>query len=177
MKFHEQSLDGVFLVEPEPFGDERGIFRRHFCENEFSKNGMPPKVMQANVSENKLAGTLRGFHYQIEPFSEGKTLSCLKGKIYDIVVDLRPTSKSYLKWQSFELNDINKLSLHIAPGCANAFLTLTDNCLIHYYCSHSYRPEAERGVRFDDPLFQFQWPVEPLIISEKDKSHPNFKIR
>ena len=137
MKFHTKKLSGVFLIEPTPFKDDRGVFRRHFCDQEFSEQGVDTDIRQSNVSENRYAQTLRGFHYQIHPFGEGKTLSCLKGSIYDIIVDLRPESQTYMQWESFELNEENRCSIHIPPGCANAFLTLEDECLIHYY-SFSY---------------------------------------
>jgi len=175
MKFHEQELSGVYIIEPEPFIDERGVFRRHFCEREFSENGIITDVQQSNVSENKYAYTLRGFHYQVDPYEEGKTLSCLKGSIYDVVVDLRPDSKTYMQWISVELSEQNRYSVHIAPGCANAFFTLQDDCLIHYYCSQSYVPDAELGIRYDDPSFKFKWPCEPKVISERDMNHPDYK--
>ena len=175
MKFYEERIQGVFRIEPEPFKDERGVFRRHFCVKEFKKNEIATRVSQSNVSENNFSNTLRGFHYQINPYSEGKTLSCLKGLIYDIVVDLRESSSTYMEWIAVELSSENRNSIHIPPGCANAFLTLEDNCLIHYYCSESYNPESERGIRFNDPAFNFKWPVEPKIISDKDLNHPDFK--
>ena len=103
-----------------------------------------------------------------------KTLSCLKGSIYDIIVDLRKESETYMQWISFNLDDQNRNSIHIPPGCANAFLTLKDNCLIQYYCSKEYVPNAERGIRFNDSKFNFQWPVEPKVISDKDNNHPDF---
>ena len=175
MNFIQQRLPGVFLIEPTPYIDERGVFRRHFCEQEFSQHGIVTDISQCNVSENRYARTLRGFHYQTPPFGEGKTLSCLKGSIYDIIVDLRPESPTYMQWISFELNEENRYSIHIAPGCANAFLTLVDNCLIHYYCSQTYAPIAERGIRYNDAAFNFEWPVEPSLISDKDLSHPNYQ--
>ena len=175
MKFYEQKLKGVYLIEPTPFKDERGVFRRHFCSQELSENKIVTDVLQSNVSENNYAHTLRGFHYQVEPYGEGKTLSCLKGSIYDIIVDLRTESPTYMEWVSFELNENNRNSIHIAPGCANAFLTLEDNSLIHYYCSQSYNPSAERGIRYNDPSFNFEWPCDPVVISEKDNNHPNFQ--
>lgn len=174
MKFEEQKIEGVFLIIPEPYKDDRGIFRRHFCDREFGIAGINTKVKQANVSENFFAHTLRGFHYQKSPYGEGKTLSCILGEIYDIVVDVRPNSSTYMQWTSFTLNSDNKYSIHIPPGCANAFLTLKDNSIIHYYCSESYHPEAEKGIRYNDPAFCFEWPKEPKIISEKDKNHPDF---
>jgi len=174
MKFNPQIIKGVYLIEPTPFSDERGVFRRHFCFKEFGQNDIADFVKQANVSENYSAFTLRGFHYQIAPYGEGKTLSCLKGRIYDIVVDLRKGSVTYMQWISFTLDDKNRNSIHIPPGCANAFLTLEDNCLIHYYCSQEYVSSAERGIRYNDPAFNFKWPCSPRVISEKDNSHPDF---
>ena len=175
MKFHPQNLSGVFLIEPTPFKDDRGVFRRHFCVKELSEQGIISDVRQCNVSENRYAHTLRGFHYQIPPFGEGKTLSCLKGSIFDIIVDLRPESQTYMQWLSFELNEENRRSIHIAPGCANAFLTLEDESLIHYYCSQSYTPSAERGIRYNDPSFGFEWPFDPAVVSEKDMNHPDYQ--
>ena len=102
-------------------------------------------------------------------------MSCLKGAIYDVVVDLREHSPTYLKWIAVELDDTNRQSIHVAPGCANAFLTLKDDSIIQYYCSESYAPAHERGVRFDDPLFSFKWPRKPAFISDKDLNHPDFK--
>jgi dTDP-4-dehydrorhamnose 3,5-epimerase len=174
MKFFKQKLPGVFIIEPEPFVDDRGVFRRHFCQREFEAQGITCRVAQCNVSENKYKHTLRGLHYQLAPHGEGKTLSCLVGKIYDIIVDLRPDSPTYLQWLSFELNQDNRKSIHIPPGCANGFMTLQDNCVIHYYCSEFYFSPADKGVRYNDPLFKFTWPVEPKLISERDKSHPDY---
>jgi len=175
MKFNEQKLAGVYLIEPNIFADERGVFRRHFCDKEFAEYNIVTEVRQSNVSENKFAHTLRGFHYQVPPHGEGKTLSCLKGSIYDIIVDLRPQSQTYMQWSSFELNEENRRSIHIAPGCANAFLTLEDESLIHYYCSQPYTPSAERGIRYNDPAFGFDWPFDPVVISEKDMNHPDYQ--
>jgi dTDP-4-dehydrorhamnose 3,5-epimerase len=175
MKFHPQELPGVFLIEPNPFRDDRGVFRRHFCAKEFAQHGIASNVEQANVSENTHALTLRGFHYQLPPHGEGKTLSCLRGRIHDIVVDLRPESPTFKQWRKFVLDEENRLSLHVPPGCANAFLTLVDRCLVQYYCSHAYAPASERGIRYNDRLFAFQWPEEPRHISDKDRSWPDFR--
>lgn len=175
MKFLKSKINGAYSIFPEPFVDTRGMFRRHFCYKEFKKNNIRYNVEQANVSENKYALTLRGFHYQVYPYQEGKTLSCLKGSIYDIIVDLRKNSPSYMRWESFELSEKNRKSIFIPPGCANAFLTLTSDCLIHYYCSKSYNPSAEKGIRYNDPSFNFIWPKKPKVISHKDLNHPDFK--
>ena len=177
MIFKETNIQGCFLIEPEPFADNRGVFRRHFDATEFEAHGIVSEVKQANISENFRPFTLRGFHYQLPPHGEGKTLSCMKGKIYDIVVDLRPDSKTFLKWVSFELSRENRLSIHIPPGCANAFMTLEADSVIHYYCSQNYNLQAESGVRYNDPLFSFIWPYEPEVISDKDKSWPDFVIK
>ena len=174
MKFFAQKLLGVYLIQPEPFVDDRGVFRRHFCQREFDDHGITSRVAQCNVSENKYKHTLRGFHYQAAPYGEGKTLSCIVGKVCDIVLDLRPNSATYLQWQSFDLDQNNRLSIHVPPGCANAFLTMEDGCIIHYYCSEFYFGQTERGVRYNDPLFKFAWPAEVRMISDKDKNHPDY---
>ncbi len=172
MIFREQELFGVFLIEPEPYADERGLFRRHFCEREFSELGLLTGIKQCNVSENKRRYTLRGFHYQLPPHAENKLLSCIKGAVHDIVVDLRKGSETCLKWQSFQLTEENRLSLYVPAGCANAYLTLQDNTWIFYYHSEFYTAGAEGGIRYDDPLFNFDWPVKPEVISEKDRNIP-----
>lgn len=176
MKFIEQKLNGVFIIEAEPFIDDRGAFRRNFCEEEFAKHGISTDIKQANISENKHAFTLRGFHYQIAPFQEAKTITCLHGRIYDIIVDLRADSQTFMQWISVELSQENRSSLHLAAGCANAFLTLEDNTTVHYYNSDIYHPEYERGIRYNDSSFGFIWPVETKFISEKDKNHPDFNF-
>ena len=174
MIFKKTLIEDLIIIEPEMYEDDRGVFRRHFCKEEFSKNSIDSNVLQSNISENFKKHTLRGFHYQIDDYAEGKTLSCLKGKIYDIVVDLRHNSKTYKKWLSFNLSDKNRTSIHIPRGCANAFLTLQDDCVIHYYCSNNYSPKNERGIRYNDPLFNFIWPAKPKIISMKDLNHLDY---
>lgn len=174
MKFLKQEIEGVWVIEPEPVVDERGIFRRHFCQREFAKYGIETNIRQTNISENHGKYTLRGFHYQTKPAEEHKTLSCLQGGIYNITVDLRCDSKTFLQWIAVELSARNKRSFHVPGGCANAYLTLEDNTIIHYYMSEYYSPLSYRGFRYNDPLFNFIWPTEPLIISVKDKMFPDF---
>lgn len=174
MKFHKQKIKGVYLIEPEPFVDDRGIYRRHFCQREFKNHGIIATIAQANIVENKRRYTLRGFHYQKPPFGEGKTLSCIKGAAYDIVLDIDPKSSTYLQWIGFKLDDKNRNSLYIPPSCTHAILTIKDNTIIHYYTSEFYSPKAEKGIRYNDPYFNFKWPHKPMIISEKDKTFPNF---
>jgi len=174
MKFIELALPGVWLIEPELHADKRGVLRRHFCMEEFAAHGLDPKVAQGNISENPTRGTLRGFHYQARPFEEAKTLSCLSGALYDIVVDLRQDSPAYMKWVAAELSADSRVSLHVPAGCANAWLTTAPNSIVHYYMSEMYAADSYRGFRYDDPSFGFRWPFEPVLISEKDLSFPNF---
>jgi len=175
MIFKELSIKGAYKIIPEPYTDERGVFRRSFCEEEFNQSGLTNNISQSNISENFHKYTLRGFHYQTTPFSEAKTMTCVSGSIYDIIVDLRPESKTYLKWESIDLNPKNRNSLHIPKGCANAFLTIKNNTVVVYFSSTHYNPNFEKGIRYNDPLFNFNWPVnEPQHITEKDNSWPDF---
>ncbi len=174
MKFSEQKLEEVYLIEPEPYEDERGMLRRHFCQHEFAEYGLMTEIKQTNVSENRKKHTLRGFHFQSPPHGENKVISCIKGSIYDIVVDLRKKSKTHLQWQSFELTEENRLSLYVPIGCANAYLSLQDNTWILYYHSEFYTPGAENGIRYNDLFFKFKWPAEPKVISDKDLNLPDF---
>jgi len=168
MKFSRQKIGGVYLIEPEPHEDKRGMLRRHFCQREFQDNKLMNNIRQTNVSENREKYTLRGFHYQLPPNGENKVVSCIKGSIYDIVVDLRKRSETYLQWESFDLTEENRLSIYVPIGCANAYLTLKDNTWILYYHSEFYTPEEENSIRYNDSLFKFKWPAEPKIISDKD---------
>jgi len=172
MKFSEQQIEGVYLIEPEPYKDERGMLRRHFCQNEFADFGLMTEIKQTNISENKKMHTLRGFHFQYPPHGENKVISCVKGSIYDIVVDLRKESNTFMKWQSFDLTEENRLSIYVPQGCANAYLTLQDNTWILYYHSEFYAPGGEGGICYNDPLFKFHWPDVPSVISDKDLNIP-----
>jgi dTDP-4-dehydrorhamnose 3,5-epimerase len=174
MKFTELEISGAWLIEPEPQIDERGVFRRHFCAEEFSSRGIVPAVAQGNISENPKKHTLRGFHFQVPPFEEAKTLSCVSGAIYDVVVDLRAASPSFMKWVSIEISASDRRSLHVPTGCANAWLTTEPNTMIHYYMSHPYNPAAGRGFRYNDPAFGFLWPAAPAVISKKDLNYQDF---
>ncbi len=175
MNFREQKIPGVFLIEHEPFSDHRGKLERHFCAKEYQDAGINPKICQTNISYNIKRGTLRGFHYQRPPDSECKTISCIKGEIYDIVVDIRKESKTFMKWQTFTLDESRHLSLYIPSGCANAFLTMKDDTAVLYYMSEFYAPESYCGFRYNDPLFNFKWPENPAVISDKDKNFPDFR--
>jgi len=173
MKFFELSLAGVWLIEPDLHRDSRGVFRRHFCAREFSAHGIAPTVAQGNISENPQLGTLRGFHYQAGRHQEAKTLSCVSGTIYDIVVDLRRSSPTFMKWIAVELSASDRRSLHVPAGCANGWLTTGSQTIVHYYMSEFYAPDADRGFRYDDPALDFYWPATPSVISDKDLSYPD----
>ena len=174
MIFKKQIIKGVFLITPDLHKDNRGVFRRHFCKKEFSKNGISSKIIQANISENKFKHTLRGFHYQTGKYSEGKIVSCIKGEIYDIVVDLRKESKTYMKWESVTLDSDKRNALYVPPGCANAYLTIVSNTIVHYYMSELYAPNSYQGFSYKDPEFNFMWPADVKHISQKDENLPNY---
>ena len=174
MNFVELGIPGVFLIEPAVHRDGRGSFRRHFCAEEFAAHGLTPTVAQGNISENLTYGTLRGFHYQAGAFAEAKTLSCITGALYDITIDLRQDSPTFMQWVSAQFSADDRRSLHVPAGCANAWITLAPNSIVHYYMSERLASEAARGIRYDDPLFDLQWPMEPKAISERDRTFPDF---
>lgn len=172
MQFKELDIAGAWLITPELVVDDRGVFRRHFCHEEFADHGIETDVMQGNVSENPHLHTMRGFHYQLAPHAEGKTISCFGGALYDIIVDLRPDSKTFLQWVSVSLSVKSRTSLYIPPGCANAYLTVAPDTVVHYYMSAMYEPNSYRGFRYNDPSFGFKWPESPEVISDRDKNLP-----
>ena len=175
MNFLKQSIGGLFLIKPELHQDGRGIFRRSFCKDEFEKNGINFEVAQGNISENFKKYTLRGFHYQKSPSYESKVISCVTGSLYNVVIDLRKSSKTYLKSVVLEISSVSKESICVPSGCANAFLTMTDNTAVHYYMGDSFRAETYAGIRYNDPMFSIKWPCEPKVISDKDLKIPDFQ--
>lgn len=174
MKFHPQRFDGVYVIEPEPIGDSRGLFRRHYCADEFRAAGLPFEIRQTNFSENRARHTLRGLHYRRDTLPESKTLTCVRGAIYNVVADLRVGSPTYQQWFSLELSQDNRLTLFLPHGCANAFLTLQDDTVVYYCHSSIYQPGADTGLRYDDPSLKIKWPAPPAVISEKDQGYPPF---
>jgi dTDP-4-dehydrorhamnose 3,5-epimerase len=175
MMFRETILAGVFEICLDPRSDERGFFARSWCEREFADHGLNRKLVQCNVSLNFKKGTLRGIHYQDEPHQESKLVRCTQGAIYDVAVDLRPQSATFRRWYSAVLSAANRRMLYIPEGCGHGFLTLTDNAEVFYQMSQFYHPESNRGVRWDDPAFQIDWPGEIKVISERDRTYPNFE--
>ena len=176
MKFSKLSLKDAWQIEPNLFEDSRGTFRRSFCQKKYEEYGIDSDMSQGNISENTNRGTLRGFHYQIGEHQEAKTITCITGSIFDVIIDLRKDSPTYLKHISLEISSINKKSIHIPKGCANAWLTLEPNTIIHYYMSTPYKPGFDCGIRYDDKFFNIKWPFPPKIISQKDKNYKDFDI-
>ena len=174
MKFVNQKIDGIYLIKPTLHQDERGVFRRSFCEDEFASHGIKFNVKQGNISENFKKHTLRGFHYQISPSKESKIISCITGSLYNVVIDLREDSKTYHEWVALEISSINKESIYVPAGCANAFLTMSENTIVHYYMGDSFSPDTYHGIRYNDPMFSVDWPCEPKIISKKDLNIPDY---
>lgn len=174
MKAIEQSLPGVVLMVPDVFRDGRGAFRRNFCTKQLAEIDIEFTVCQGNISENPGRYTMRGFHYQRSPSRESKVLTPVSGGLYNVVVDLRPLSKTFLKWVAIEVSAERRESLHVPAGCANAFLTTETNTVVHYYMGDYFRPETYAGFRYNDPSFAIEWPHAPLIISDRDATFPDF---
>jgi dTDP-4-dehydrorhamnose 3,5-epimerase len=172
MKFTRTAINGVVVIELEPRADERGHFARTFCAREFAEQGLDPAVAQQNVSFNRARGTLRGMHYQAAPHGEAKIVSCPRGEIYDVVVDIRPGSPTFRRWLSFALGEDDPRSLYLAAGLAHGFQTLRDDSLVHYQMSEFYHPESARGLRHDDPFFAITWPLPVAVISDRDRDYP-----
>lgn len=171
MKFSETSLQGAFIVQPEPFKDDRGFFARVFCKKEFSEIGHDHEFVQINHSMNKVKGTVRGLHYQVPPYAETKLVRCISGKVFDVIVDLREGSSTYLKHFSVELSDENMTMIYIPSGFAHGFQTLTDNAQLIYHHTAFYAPGFEGGINFQDPALQINWPFPAVNLSERDKNH------
>lgn len=172
MKFTPLKLSGVFLIEPEPFFDERGMFMRQFCRKELAEHGLNFEMCQCNISGNTQKGTLRGLHYQKYPYPEIKIVSCLQGSFFDVVVDLRPTSATYLQHISMELSASNHKMLYIPPLMAHGFQTLEDNTVAYYQLGEFFHPEAYSGVRWNDPKLNIVWPdCDNRIINHRDNNY------
>jgi dTDP-4-dehydrorhamnose 3,5-epimerase len=173
MRFQELELAGAFRIEPEPKADERGFFARTWCRDEFAIRGICCEWVQCNISFNRRRGTLRGLHYQAEPWAEAKLIRCTMGAVFDVVVDLRPASPTHGRWAAVELTAANRRMLFVPEGFAHGFQTLADETELFYQMSQQYRPEAARGVRWDDPGLAIPWPeCRERIISAADRCFP-----
>ena len=175
MIFAGTTLKGAFIIELEKHEDERGFFARSFCEKESEEHGLNPRIVQCNISYNKKKGTLRGMHYQIAPYEEVKLVSCIRGAIHDVIIDLRPDSPTYCQWFAVELGAENYKVLYVPEGFAHGFQTLEDNTVVFYQMSEFYHPECARGVRWDDPAFGIRWSLSNRVMSKEDLSYPDFR--
>ena len=170
MKFTELPLKGAYTIDLEKMEDDRGFFARSWCMNEFAEHGLDINILQINNSFCKQKGTLRGLHFQCPPKAESKIVRCIKGSLWDVIVDLRENSNTYAKWSGVELNAINRTMIYVPKGFAHGFISLTKNTEVIYMATELYSPDLERVLRWDDDVIGIKWPIEPVIISKKDSS-------
>ena len=174
MMFTKTPLPGACVVSQQPRHDERGFFARAFCAKEFAAAGLEHRFVQANNTLTLKNGTVRGMHYQLPPAAEVKLVRCLRGAVYDVIIDIRPESATFKQWFGAELTQDNRQMMYVPRGFAHGFVALTDNAELHYMVSAFYDPGQERGLRFNDPAFGIDWPVAMTSISDKDRSWPDF---
>lgn len=174
MNFIETSLSGAFLIDPKKIEDSRGFFARTWCQRDFERHGISFQPVQCNVSYNANKGVLRGMHYQAAPHQEAKLICCIKGGIHDVIIDLRPLSPTFMQHLSVLLTAEDRRMLYIPEGCAHGFQTLQNASEVFYQMSEFYAPEFAKGVRWNDPAFGIQWPIDERIISDRDESYPDF---
>jgi dTDP-4-dehydrorhamnose 3,5-epimerase len=174
MRFIETPIAGAWLVEPEPRADDRGHFARLWDRAEFAAAGLRTDFVQCNNSFSVARGTLRGLHYQAAPYGEIKLISCVRGRIFDLIVDVRPDSPTHLKWFGAELTADNRKMMYVPEGCAHGYLTLENASEVIYPVTAPYQPGAERGLRWNDPAIGIEWPIEPTVVSAKDQQWPPF---
>ncbi|MDZ4366244.1 MAG: dTDP-4-dehydrorhamnose 3,5-epimerase [Afipia sp.] len=175
MIFTAATLNGCFVIDGQSHRDDRGFFARTMCRDEFAAHGLAADFVQANHSFNYRRGTLRGLHLQRPPHLEAKLMRCIRGASYNVVVDLRPDSPTYMRWEGFELSLENGRQIYVPGGCANGYQTLADDVDVIYQVTHVYTPAAEAGIRFDDPAFSIAWPEPVTAISDKDRSWPLYR--
>lgn len=175
MRFAETNISGALLIQMEPRRDDRGYFARMWCAEELRSRGLCPQVAQINTGFSPRAGTLRGLHFQVEPHSEVKIVRCLRGAVYDVIVDLRPGSATRFRWEGFTLTADSEQLLYVPKGCAHGYLTLEDRTELMYLTSTPYAPTAATGVRFDDPALGIVWPRSIEVVSEADRSWPSLE--
>ena len=174
MIFTELRVAGAWAVEVQQREDERGFFARVFCREEFQAHGLPGDFVQCSASFNLRRGTLRGMHFQKAPSREGKLVRCTSGVILDVIIDLHPDSATYCAWEAMELTAENRRALYIPPGFAHGFQALTDNAEVFYQMTDFYAPDLAGGVRWNDPAFGIDWPIQPPILSDRDAAYPDF---
>ena len=167
-------ISGAYVIEPEPVADKRGFFARLWCEETFRRAGLDTRVSQCSVSCNHSAGTLRGMHYQAAPDQETKWVRCQAGAVFDVIVDLRQDSPSFLRWFGAKLTARNHKTVYVPAGVAHGFMSMERESVLHYQIGGQFVPGSARGVRWDDPLFAIEWPMTPSVISERDLHYPDF---
>lgn len=175
MYFKETELPGAFIIELDKITDNRGFFARTWCREEFEKHGLNPNLAQCNLSFNEKRGTLRGMHFQTPPYQEAKLVSCIKGSIYDVIIDLRPEFPTYKNHFSIKLTADNRNCLYIPEGFAHGFMTLEDSTEVFYQISEFFKPDYAHGCRWNDSAFNINWPLSNPIMSERDKNCPDFE--
>lgn len=168
------AIEDVLLLETEPIADDRGDFARSYCADELQTAGLDFDPVQMNITRNKIRGTLRGLHYQGEPQPDPKIVRCTRGRIFDVVVDLRTGSDTFCQWVSAELSPDDQTALVVPAGCAHGYITLEDDSDVQYLMGARYAPELARGVRWNDPAFGINWPTAPTIITPRDAEYPDF---
>jgi dTDP-4-dehydrorhamnose 3,5-epimerase len=174
MIFNETPLKGAYVIDLDKKGDDRGFFARFFCKREFEDIGLDNDIVQINNSLSKYKGTLRGIHYQLAPKAETKIVRCVKGGLFDVIIDLREDSETFGEWFAEELTAENRKMLYVPKGFGHGFMTTQENTEALYLVTEFYAPDYERGIRWNDPRFNIKWPMEPEVISDKDKNHPDF---
>jgi dTDP-4-dehydrorhamnose 3,5-epimerase len=174
MIFTKTPIEGLYVIDIEPRGDDRGIFARTFCEKEFGAQGLKTHFVQNNTSFNVHKGTLRGLHYQFAPSAEVKVVRAVRGALWDVALDMRPGSPTFGRWHGVELSQENRRAFYLPEGMAHGFITLEDATEAAYMASAAYAPDLERGVRWDDPKFKIEWPLEPRTMSDKDAAWRDF---
>jgi dTDP-4-dehydrorhamnose 3,5-epimerase len=175
MIFVETKLKGVFEIHLDRKTDERGWFARSWCMQEFARHGLNPKLVQCNISFNARKGTLRGMHYQEAPYPEAKLVRCTRGSVFDVAIDLRRDSSTFKRWVGTVLTAEERNMFYVPEGFGHGFLTLEDESEVFYQMSEFYQPDAGRGARWNDPAFAIAWPAEVQVISERDRSYPDFQ--
>jgi len=176
MTFTETFLKGAYVIDIDKINDDRGFFGRVWCHDQMANHGLKTKIIQSNCSFSSKKGTLRGLHFQIPPYQETKFMRCTKGAIYEVIIDLRKDSPTFKQWFGVKLTENNYKMLYVPENFANGFLTLEDESEANYMTTQVYNSDSERGIRWNDPTFNIEWPIDIQLVSEKDKSHPNFDL-
>ena len=174
MIFQTTEIPGAYVLEQQQHQDARGHFARLWCRQDFESHGLKSNFVQGSVSHNRYRGTLRGMHYQRTPHSESKLVQVTRGAIYDVIIDLRADSPTYKAWFGLELTSDKGTMLYIPDGCAHGFVTLSDNTDVHYQMTDFFYPESAAGVRWNDPSFSIRWPLEPVVINERDNQYEDY---